>query len=336
VVEVRLVLNGADFDVVTLAPGETQEFSTLERGTMEAFIGGLLMARAETAPNACVEVIPVCVDTSDGNVWGLEPSRSAVVDLRIGGVPAGTFDLSSGGLQVASALTGLAEVLIGGTVVDSAPPPTDPCVSLFADCFDPANGYVYGLLNMRDEQRTAELRVGGEATVHVLDPYGFVGFALPTPGPIEVVVDGQLVQTVEGSDNECEGPAVFLTGTCFAADSGGYLWDIASQRPFAMTIELRLNGTPAGSLALEPGEFRTVSDPRPGTMQAYLNGVFVAEARSVDAPCFAPPPSVSPDQIPATGAAPGAPLLLGLVCVAVGMVVLGATRRRDHRTPVRS
>jgi hypothetical protein len=293
------------------------------------------MARSDSALDPCVAISAVCVDTADGQVWSLDPLRPAVVDVRVGGVPVGTFDLSSGGLQVASTLQGPAEVLIGGTVVDEAEPPTDPCVNVFADCFDTASGYVYGLVNMRDEPRTAELRVGADVIVHALEPFGFVGFALPTAGPIEVFVDGQLVQTVEGSDNECT-PAVFLTGTCYAADSGGYLWDIASQRPFAMTIELRLNGTPAGSLALEPGEFRTVSDPRPGTMQAYLNGVFVAEAPSVEAPCFAPPPTVSPDQIPATGAAPGAPLLLGLVCVAVGMVVLGATRRRDHRTPVRS
>jgi hypothetical protein len=334
--EVRLVLEGVDFDVVTLQPSQTLEFSTLESGTMEAFVGALLVARSDSGSGPCVTIFPVCVDLADGRVWALEPLRSVVVEVRIGGVTLGTFDLSSGGVQIASALPGPAEVLIGGTVVDEAEPPTDPCVNLFAECLDPAIGYVFGLSNLRDEPRTAELRIGAEVRTHPLEPFGFVGFALPTPGPVEVYVDGQLVQTVDGSDAECEVPAIFLTGSCFAADSGGYLWDISNQRPIAMTVELRLAGTPAGSVALAPGDFRTVSNPEPGTLQAFVNGVFVAEAPSVDTPCFESPTTVAPAQLPGTGGGSGAPLGLGLVALIAGFVVLAATRRHDHRTPVRS
>jgi hypothetical protein len=337
VVEVRLVLDGVAVDVVTLQPGETREFSTLESGTMEAFVGTQLVARSETSVDPCVTIFPMCVDLADGQVWALEPLRPAVVEVRVGGVSVGTFDLTSGGLQIASTLPGSAEVLIGGIVVDEADPPTDPCVSLFADCFDPANGYVYGLLNMRDEPRTAELRIGTEVRTYPLEPFAFVGFALPSAGPIEVFVDGQLVQTVEGSDAECESPAVFLSGSCFAADSGGYLWDISSQRPFAMTVELRLGDTPAGSVALIPGDFKTVSNPNPGTMQAFVNGVFVAEAPSVDTPCSEPLPTGAPAQLPGTGGDPGAPLVLGVACLVAGLIVFATTRRRrEHRTPVRS
>jgi hypothetical protein len=336
-VEVRLVLDGVEVDVVTLQPGETREFSTPESGTMEAFVGTQLVARSETAVDPCVTIFPMCVDLADGQVWALEPLRPAVVEVRIGGVSVGTFDLTSGGRQIASALPGSAEVLIGGIVVDEADPPTDPCVSLFADCFDPANGYVFGLLNMRDEPRTAELRIGTEVRAYPLEPFAFVGFALPSAGPIEVFVDGQLVQTVEGSDAECESPAVFLTGSCFAAESGNYLWDVSSQRPFDMTVELRLAGTPAGSVALVPGDFKSVSNPNPGTMQAFVNGVFVAEAPSADTPCFEPPPTVAPARLPGTGGGAGGPLTVGLASVVAGLLVLATTRRRrDHRTPVRS
>jgi hypothetical protein len=334
---IRLVLNGADLDVVTLQPGETLEFSTLESGTMLAYVGAQLMARSDSALDPCVMIIPVCVDITDGQVWALEPLRSALVDVRIGGVPAGTFDLSSGGVQLASPLPGLAEVLIGGTVVDSAEPSTDPCVGLVAECFDPANGYVFGLFNMRQELRIAELRIGAERRTYVLDPFTFgsVGFALPTPGPVELSVDGQVIQTVEGSEGECPVPAVLLSGTCVSAE--GYGWELDSQRGFAMPVELRLDGAPVASMALGPGpDFRIFSTPEPGTMQAFVNGVLVTEAPSATEPCFDSPPIVSPSQIPATGAGPIGPLVLGLACLATGLIVLTAAKQRDHRTPVRS
>jgi LPXTG-motif cell wall-anchored protein len=334
VAELRLVLNGADLDVVTLQPGETREFSTVEPGRVLAYVGAQLMARGDSALDPCVRIDAVCVDTADGQVWTLEPMRPSVVDVLIGGTPAGTFDLSSGGVQLASPLPGIAEVLIGGTVVDSAEPSTDPCVGLFAECFDTANGYLFVLGNAREEQRTAELRIGAESRTHVLEPFGFVGFALPTPGPVEVFVEGQLVQTVEGSDAGCETPAVLVFATCVSAD--GYGWELDSQRAFAVAVELRLDGAPAASMALGPGpDFRLFNTRGPGTMQAFVNGVLVAEAPSATEPCSDSPPTVSPSQIPRTGAGPTGLLLLGMSCLAAGLGVLAVARRRDHRTPVR-
>ena len=70
-------------------------------------------------------------------------------------------------------------------------------------------------------------------------------------------------------------------------------------------------------------------------MQAFVNGVFVAEAPSASEPCFGPT-TVAPAQLPGTGGGPGAPLTLGVACLAVGLIVLASTRRREDRTPVRS
>jgi hypothetical protein len=124
---------------------------------------------------------------------------------------------------------------------------------------------------------------------------------------------------------------------CFDAASGGYQWVFANQRNIVLTVDLRLDGRPAGIVTLpeyDHGE-PIVTNASPGLMQAFVNGALVAEAPSSSEPCSDSPPTVAPAQLPGTGGGPGVPMTLGLVCVAAGMAVLATRRQRDHRTPVR-
>ena len=70
-------------------------------------------------------------------------------------------------------------------------------------------------------------------------------------------------------------------------------------------------------------------------MQAFVNGVFVAEAPSAVRAVLRADDG-RPRPAPGTGRGPGAPLTLGVACLAVGLIVLASTRRREDRTPVRS
>jgi hypothetical protein len=334
-VQVRLALNGVEVGVVTLQPGEEQPFTTADDGTMEAFVGTQLVARAESSSDPCVRIVPVCTDPTDGEVWGLEPLRSVVVTVEIGGVAAGTFDLTVGGRQFSSTLSGTAQVFISGILVDEAEPATGPCVTIFAVCSDSAIGSVFAVSNLRDRPARAEVRMNGAALgVFDLEAFGFVEVASPTSGTAALYLDGLLVMEAESSDEQCLNVDIF--SSCFDPAARGYQWNLQNQRAMALVVELCLDGTPAGTVILDPFGGQVVSNSRPGTMQVYLNGVFMSEAESSSEPCFEPSPTVAPAQLPGTGGARGAPLVLGLACLVAGLLVVAMTRRRDNRTPVRS
>jgi hypothetical protein len=168
-----------------------------------------------------------------------------------------------------------------------------------------------------------------------IDPLGAVELLSPVAGTAQLYLGPDLALEFALSDDPCE-PSVFLFGTCFDSAVGGYGWEVGNGRMLPLTVELRLDGAPFDILSLDPFGGANRISPRPGTMQAFVNGVLVAEAPSATEPCFGPPTTVSPSRIPATGARPMGLLVIGLSCLAAGLIVLAATKRRDHRTPVRS
>jgi hypothetical protein len=337
-VQLRLVVDGADAGTVSLAPGEQRTVTTAESARiMEAYQGSQLMASAERSTEPCVSIRAVCADPIDGQVWEVAAARVVTVEVRVGAVSVAVVDLSEfQSVQVVSPQSGLGQVLIDGTVVDEAAPTSDGCVAFVNQCFDPALGYVVQVANLRDRPATVELRVDGIPVASAqLGPYEGAELVSPVQGTGQLYLHGASTFEFELSDGACE-LSISLFGTCIDDASGAYGWEVFNNRMLSLTVELRLEGVAFDRFDLEPFGTRSLSSSRPGTMQAFVNGVFVTEAPSPDTFCSGSP-AASPGRLPGTGAGPGGPpALLGLACLAAGLVVLAASRRRDHRTPVRS
>jgi hypothetical protein len=335
--DVRLVLDGVDVATVTLVPGEQRIITTAMGGTMEAFAGGQLVASAERSLEPCVMIRAVCADTVDGQVWELAAARTVTAEVRVSGRTVAVVDLDPfAPVQVVSPETGLGQVLVDGIVVDEAVSTSGPCVAMTFQCFDRSLGYVVGVSNLRDVAAAVELRVNGTTVANAdIEPLGAVELLSPVAGTAQLYLGGDLALEVALSDDPCE-PSVFLFGTCFDSAAGGYGWEIGNSRMLPLTIELRLDGAPFDIVSLDPFGSASLASTRPGTMQAFVNGMQVTEAPAATEPCSDSPPAVAPDQLPGTGGQAGWPLVVGLSCLAVGLGVVAVARRRDHRTPVRS
>jgi hypothetical protein len=335
-VEVSLFLNGMPVEVVTLQPGQIDNFSTVGTGTMEAFAGGLLAARAESNNSfgGCFSVGSLCADRDDGQVWELHSMRAVSVELQIGGVTVGTFDMSFGSVQFASTAPGNAQVLVGGVVVAEAAPGASPCAALFPVCADPLLGYFFGVENRRAIAAALEVRAGGVTVSRFeLPPQRSTEIIVRVAGTYQLYLKGVLVQEAETATEPCGGPPVLISRTCFDAASAEYRWVISNQRNIDLDLELRLDGRPAGSIALPPYDHGEpiVTNASSGLLEAFVDGTLVARAPSSSAPCTATEPTgVGPSRLPGTG---GTTRLLGVALAALtaGALLLVTKRRTGVR-----
>jgi hypothetical protein len=234
----------------------------------------------------------------------------------------------------------VAQALVGGQVVAEAAGLDSPCVQLRAECFDPALGYVFSVSNGGGAPASVEVVLPGPSSVAFqLDPFASREVAGPVEGTALLFVGGALTQELTTSNAPC-GPTLELRAICFAPR--GNFWFVWNHRGLVVDVELRLNGQFHERLQLVPFDSETVGSRSPGTMQAFVNGVLVAEAtelRFCGLPSSAPPPAVRPQgvdprQLPGTGMTPTA-WVAGLGCLAAGLLVVGLTRWRPSPPPLR-
>jgi hypothetical protein len=349
---VDLIFNGAPLDVEILDPGELVEVQTDAPGTLVASAVSTnsptdapttFQADSSNAPCAAnagtVSLAGLCRNGATGFHWLLGSSGPAPVDVEVrqGGAVVGTFTVAPNGFVTYTTQTGdVTQALVGGQVVAEAPGFDSPCVQLRAECVDSALGFVFSVSNVGGAPASVEVVLPGPSRVAFqLDPFASREVASPVEGTALLFVGGALTQELTTSSAPC-GPTLELHAICFAPR--GNFWLVRNRRGLVVDVELRLNGQFHERLQLGPFDSETVGSRSPGTMQAFVNGVVVAEAtelRFCGLPPSAPPPAVDPAQLPGTGMTPTA-WVAGFGCLAAGLLVVGLTRWLPTGTVKRS
>jgi hypothetical protein len=340
-VEVRLVLDGTPLKTVTFGPDDDSLSVTTPPGRiLQAFVGDVLDAWAESSTDPCVRIDAVCSDAVDGHVWSLTPRRDVTAELRVGTTMVGAFPLTVEEFparQAASNATGIGQVLIDGVVVDVAVASNAPCVQLSAECADAAEGYLFGLFNRRNVAAHAEVRMDGATIAEVdLGPGDIREVVAPHAGIAQLYLHGELAAEVPTTTGGCE-TAVWAYPWCTAG--GGYYWSVDSNRGFELSVELRQGGHRVGTLLLQPFDSTLVVSRDGRELQAVVHGAVVAQAPPPTYPCeFTPEDAIvlaaedaattGGATLPVTGGRGDGLIPIGVLLLASGVTLLVATRRR--------